>query len=86
MIHTGGETARAMLSAVGVSGVELIAEIEPGVAIGKPVEARASQPHLRIVTKAGAFGTDHALFAAWRYLHEAPATSAVAGTGSHAPA
>lgn len=86
LIATGGETARAMLSAVGVSGVELIAEIEPGVAIGKPVEARASQPHLRIVTKAGAFGTDHALFAAWRYLHEAPATSAVAGTGSHAPA
>ena len=83
LIATGGETARAMLSAVGIGGVELIEEIEPGVAIGKPLEVRAAQPHLRIVTKAGAFGTDHALFAAWRYLHEAPAAVAAAATGSH---
>ncbi|WP_025600678.1 four-carbon acid sugar kinase family protein [Burkholderia sp. WSM2230] len=82
LIATGGETARAMLSAVGIGSVELIAEIEAGVAVGKPVEASALQPHLRIVTKAGAFGTDHALFAAWRYLHEAPA-AASAGTGLH---
>ena len=83
LIATGGETARAMLSAVGIGGVELIEEIEPGVAIGKPLEVRAAQPHLRIVTKAGAFGTDHALFAAWRYLHEAPAAAGSAETGSH---
>ncbi|WP_027801921.1 four-carbon acid sugar kinase family protein [Paraburkholderia dilworthii] len=83
LIATGGETARAMLSAVGIGGVELIEEIEPGVAIGKPLEVRVGQPHLRIVTKAGAFGTDQALFAAWRYLHEAPAAAAAAGTGSH---
>ncbi|MBW9105341.1 four-carbon acid sugar kinase family protein [Paraburkholderia phenoliruptrix] len=85
LIATGGETARAMLSTVGIRGVELIAEIEAGVAVGKPVKANAAQTHLRIVTKAGAFGTDHALFAAWRYLHEAPA--ALSGTtGLHDPA
>ncbi|HYS67316.1 MAG TPA: four-carbon acid sugar kinase family protein [Paraburkholderia sp.] len=85
LIATGGETARAMLTAVGVGSVELIAEIEAGVAVGKPVEARASQPHLRIVTKAGAFGTDHALFAAWRYLHDASAAAAstVSATATH---
>ncbi|WP_322107370.1 four-carbon acid sugar kinase family protein [Paraburkholderia sp. J41] len=83
LIATGGETARAMLSAVGVGSVELIAEIEAGVAVGKPVGACACQPHLRIVTKAGAFGTDHALFAAWRYLHETPAAAVSADTGSH---
>jgi uncharacterized protein YgbK (DUF1537 family) len=85
LIATGGETARAMLSAVGVGSVELIAEIEAGVAVGKPVQARASQPNLRIVTKAGAFGTDHALFAAWRHLHEAAAPATVTTTASHDP-
>jgi uncharacterized protein YgbK (DUF1537 family) len=92
LIATGGETARAMLSAAGIGSIELIAEIEAGVAVGKPVATCALRPHLRIVTKAGAFGTDHALFAAWRYLHEAPAAPvapaapaapAAAGTGLH---
>jgi uncharacterized protein YgbK (DUF1537 family) len=84
LIATGGETARAMLSAVGVGSIELIAEIEAGVAVGKPVGAPTCQPHLRVVTKAGAFGTDHALFAAWRYLHETrAATVSAAGTHSH---
>jgi uncharacterized protein YgbK (DUF1537 family) len=82
LIATGGETARAMLSAVGVGSVELIAEIEAGVAVGKPAGASTCQPHLRIVTKAGAFGTDHALLAAWRYLHETPAATLSAGTRS----
>jgi uncharacterized protein YgbK (DUF1537 family) len=83
LIATGGETARAMLSEVGIGSVELIAEIEAGMAIGKPVGASACQPHLRVVTKAGAFGTDHALFAAWRYLHETPAATVSAGIRSH---
>lgn len=83
LIATGGETARAMLSAVGVGSVELIAEIEAGVAVGRPIGAGTCQPHLRIVTKAGAFGTDHALFAAWRYLHDTPAASDSARTHSH---
>lgn len=83
LIATGGETARAMLSAVGVGSVELLAEIEAGVAVGKPIGVSTCQPHLRIVTKAGAFGTDHALFAAWRYLHESSADTISADIRSH---
>jgi D-threonate/D-erythronate kinase len=73
LIATGGETARAALHATGVDSLELIAEVEPGVAIGRPLDAhtregRAHQP--RIVTKAGAFGTGQSLHAAWRHLRE----------------
>ncbi|HEY4296541.1 MAG TPA: four-carbon acid sugar kinase family protein [Paraburkholderia sp.] len=77
LIATGGETARAMLGAVGVGSLELLAEIEAGVAVGRPSGANLPQ-HLRVVTKAGAFGTDHALYAAWRYLREEAAAGAVA--------
>ncbi|RKT13599.1 uncharacterized protein YgbK (DUF1537 family) [Paraburkholderia sp. RAU2J] len=63
LIATGGETARAMLSAVDIASLQLLSEIEPGVAV-----ARAhGREHLAIVTKAGAFGSEHALYGA--YLH-----------------
>jgi uncharacterized protein YgbK (DUF1537 family) len=78
LVATGGETARAMLSAAGVSSLELLAEIEAGVAVGRPLGVGLEQ-HLRIVTKAGAFGTDQALLAAWRHFHE----GAEAGAVSH---
>ncbi|MEZ0601215.1 four-carbon acid sugar kinase family protein [Paraburkholderia sp. IW21] len=76
LVVTGGETARAMLGAIGIGNLELVAEIEAGVALGQPLGAGAPA-HLRVVTKAGAFGTDHALYAAWRYLHEPPGGGAV---------
>jgi uncharacterized protein YgbK (DUF1537 family) len=76
LVATGGETARAMLGTVGIGGLELLAEIEAGVAVGRPVGANVPQ-HLRVVTKAGAFGTDHALYAAWNYLHEEAGAGAV---------
>jgi uncharacterized protein YgbK (DUF1537 family) len=78
LVATGGETARAMLGAVGVSSLELLAEIEAGVAVGRPLGAGVEH-HLRVVTKAGAFGTDEALFAAWLHLRE----GAEAGAISH---
>jgi uncharacterized protein YgbK (DUF1537 family) len=70
LIATGGETARAMLSAARIPSLHLQAEIEAGVAVGRPLDAnRTHRPG--IVTKAGAFGTDHALYAAWLTLrHE----------------
>ena len=46
---TGGETARAVCDRVGVTAIELVAEIEPGVPLGRAGD-------LGIVTKAGAFG------------------------------
>jgi uncharacterized protein YgbK (DUF1537 family) len=66
LVATGGETARAMLGAVGIGSLQLLAEVEAGVAFGRPV----TNGHCPgIVTKAGAFGTDHALYAAWLHLH-----------------
>jgi D-threonate/D-erythronate kinase len=54
---TGGETARALLDAVGAAGIRLLGEVEPGVPIGTCVGWR----EMPIVTKAGAFGTARTL-------------------------
>lgn len=64
LIVTGGETARAMLSAVDIGALELLSEVEPGVAVGRP----ANGAPVRIVTKAGAFGGEAALHSAYRHL------------------
>ena len=67
LIATGGETARAMLAAANITNLHLLAEVEAGVAVARPLDAtREHRPG--IVTKAGAFGTDHALYAAWLTL------------------
>jgi uncharacterized protein YgbK (DUF1537 family) len=69
LIATGGETARAILTTVGIDSLQLLTEIEAGVAYARPTVSR--QGHRPgIVTKAGAFGTDHALYAAWQHLSE----------------
>ncbi len=52
LFATGGETALALLDALGVSGIRLLDEIEPGVPIGLTRGALT----VPIVTKAGAFG------------------------------
>jgi uncharacterized protein YgbK (DUF1537 family) len=56
---TGGETARAILGRLGVEGLRLLGEIEPGVivsrAIGGVLAGRI------VVTKAGAFGSPQTL-------------------------
>jgi len=49
---TGGETAAALLSRFGVTGLRLVEEIEPGVALGLSLGALA----IPVATKAGAFG------------------------------
>jgi 4-hydroxythreonine-4-phosphate dehydrogenase len=54
---TGGETARALLDAVGAAGIRLLGEVEPGVPLGAAVGWR----DLPIVTKAGAFGSERTL-------------------------
>jgi len=67
LIVTGGETARAMLSEAGIGALELLSEVEPGVAVGRP----AGGSPMRIVTKAGAFGGEAALHSAYRHLRAA---------------
>lgn len=68
LIATGGETARAMLAAVNIGSLELLAEIEAGVAVARPGTALLPA----IVTKAGAFGSEHALYGAYLHLRGAP--------------
>lgn len=52
LVATGGDTACAVLSRLGVTGIRLIDEVEPGVPLGLTIGARA----IPVVTKAGAFG------------------------------
>ncbi|HEY1227319.1 MAG TPA: four-carbon acid sugar kinase family protein [Ramlibacter sp.] len=66
IIATGGETARAMLVEAGIDSLELVAELQTGVAAGVPRGARARRPP--IVTMAGGFGGDQTLYEAWTRL------------------
>ncbi|MBV9998987.1 MAG: four-carbon acid sugar kinase family protein [Verrucomicrobia bacterium] len=50
---TGGETARAVFDAAGISGIRLAGEVEPGVPLGTGV---GDYTRIPIITKAGAFG------------------------------
>jgi uncharacterized protein YgbK (DUF1537 family) len=60
LVMTGGDTARAMLEALGVEEIFIEGELEPGVAVSAPVE-----PHgFRAVIKAGGFGDERALLRA----------------------
>jgi 4-hydroxythreonine-4-phosphate dehydrogenase len=52
LVATGGDLARALLPALGATGLYLEGEVEPGVPLGV---ADASPP-LAVVTKVGAFG------------------------------
>jgi uncharacterized protein YgbK (DUF1537 family) len=54
LLLTGGETAVAVLRALGASGLHLAGEIEPGVALGTLAGGRFDG--LPLVTKAGGFG------------------------------
>lgn len=54
---TGGETARALLTALAAVGLRLVCEIEPGVVLSTVEGGRA----LPVITKAGAFGTPETL-------------------------
>jgi len=66
LIATGGETARAMLSAAGIDALRLQREAEPGV----PLSETTDTPARRVATKAGAFGTEAALWLAWQAMRE----------------
>ena len=57
---TGGDTARAALRARGVEGYRLAGALEPGIPFGI-APADDGRPLLRIVTKAGGFGTEDTL-------------------------
>jgi uncharacterized protein YgbK (DUF1537 family) len=54
---TGGETAAALLTRLGVNGIQLLDEIEPGIPLGLTLGG-VSVP---AVTKAGGFGNEGCL-------------------------
>jgi uncharacterized protein YgbK (DUF1537 family) len=56
LVATGGETARAVLTAAGVSRLVITGELEPGIVLG-----RVPELDLDVVTKAGSFGDPDAL-------------------------
>jgi uncharacterized protein YgbK (DUF1537 family) len=56
LVATGGETARAVLTAAGVSRLVVTGELEPGIVMG-----RVPELDLDVVTKAGSFGDADAL-------------------------
>lgn len=67
IIATGGETARAVLTAMGVKGLQLMGEVEPGVPMSVALGAR----RMPVITKAGAFGSEQTLSRCHRYLRRA---------------
>lgn len=56
-VLTGGATARAALRACSVSSLDVVQEIRPGIVLSVPRDS----PAPRVITKAGAFGSEHAL-------------------------
>ncbi len=52
LVATGGDTACALLSRMGVHGIRLLDEVEPGVPLGLTLCGRS----IPVVTKAGGFG------------------------------
>lgn len=77
VISTGGETARAILSAMGSKGLRLVGEIESGV----PLSVAAGIKPIPVITKAGAFGSRDTLLRCYETLRQAR-TGAVRDTSS----
>lgn len=64
LILTGGDTAKAICRGLGVSGLEVVMELEAGVPLSRMADSR----RIPVVTKAGAFGTEETLLRALRRL------------------
>jgi len=66
LILTGGDVAKETCEALGATGVRILKELEPGVVVGEVIGG--IKEGLRIVTKAGGFGSDDAIVNAIYYL------------------
>lgn len=67
VIATGGETARAVLTAMGVKVLHLLGDVEPGV----PLSVALGERRMPIITKAGAFGSVQTLSHCHQHLRRA---------------
>jgi uncharacterized protein YgbK (DUF1537 family) len=69
LVLAGGETARAVLLALGVSGFTVLGELEPGVVHSIVPAGGPAVRGVPLITKAGAFGDPATLERARRTLH-----------------
>lgn len=63
---TGGDVAMETCRALRITGVRILEELEPGVIVGETIGG--TKEGLRIITKAGGFGSDEAIVDAIYYL------------------
>ena len=68
LLLTGGETARAVCRALGCTRLWLGGEVEPGIPWSRMADGRF--PGMRVVTKAGGFGSEETLVRALRFFDE----------------
>lgn len=68
LVLTGGDVAEAVLRELGVEGMAIEDEVQPGIPFGRCVAGPFEG--LRVVSKAGGFGADTALADALRFLRE----------------
>ena len=66
LVITGGETARAVLTAMNVHALDLRGEVEPGVPLG----VACGEHQIPIATKAGAFGNPETFLRCREILHQ----------------
>lgn len=64
IVLTGGDTAKSISKELGVTGIELIGEVERGM----PLSRMIGGPGVLTVTKAGAFGSDKSFYHALKLL------------------
>ncbi len=67
LVLTGGETAREALKALGVTGLRLLGELEPGLPLSM---AESWARRLPVLTKAGDFGNPQSLVHCCQYLRQ----------------
>lgn len=67
LVATGGDTARAILGAWGISGLRIVGEVEPGLPCSM---AEGWQKSLVVLTKAGGFGKPETLLHCRDFLRE----------------
>lgn len=63
---TGGDIARETCSALGVTGIRILKELEPGVIFGEAISR--VKGNVKVITKAGGFGRDTTIVDAIHYL------------------
>jgi uncharacterized protein YgbK (DUF1537 family) len=67
LVATGGETARAIMDEWNIQRLEVLGEVETGVALSRPVNWSRNIP---VITKAGGFGTPETLVHCRRFLQD----------------